>query len=385
MAQYQIYAERDATIYEKKKNTNTGIDQILEIVSQKSGSILDEMYQSGTFNSRILIDFSGNELTNLFNDITSGTIGSTARKFYLNLKSVYASDNPIAYDIKAYPVSESWTNGTGNYADDPTTRDGVSWAHRSGFDGAVAWKTGSAHSQGTSAGREVPTGGGTWITGSGFEASQSFNYQSSDIRIDVSDIFEKFYENHLNAASGIPNHGLIIKLPYATEVNGDQNFNLKFFSKDTHTIYAPRLEVLWRDYQIADTSLTEVHQTDNGGPIAYFKNIEEKYPEGSVVQFRVGARSRFPVKTYSTSSRFTTTQQLSKTSSYAVCDGVTGETILDYDDLYTRISADSNGSYFNYRMNALSSERYYKFKIRSKYSDGTIKYFDNGYYFKVVR
>ena len=174
-------------------------------------------------------------------------------------------------------------------------------------------------------------------------------------------------------------------MPYATEVNGDQNFNLKFFSKDTHTIYAPRLEVLWRDFTITDTTLTEVHQTDNGGPIAYFKNIEEKYPEGSVVQFRVGARSRFPVKTYSTSSRFTTTQRLSYTSSYAVCDGVTGETILDYDDLYTSLSVDSNGSYFNYRMNALSPERYYKFKIRSKYSDGTIKYFDNGYYFKVVR
>ena len=53
MAHHQIYAERDATIYEKKKDCNTGIDQILEIISSKSGSILDELYQNGTFNSRI--------------------------------------------------------------------------------------------------------------------------------------------------------------------------------------------------------------------------------------------------------------------------------------------------------------------------------------------
>jgi len=33
----------------------------------------------------------------------------------------------------------------------------------------------------------------------------------------------------------------------------------------------------------------------------------------------------------------------------------------------------------------LSPERYYKFKIRAKYDNNIIKYFDNGYYFKVVR
>ena len=387
MAHHQIYAERDATIYEKKKDCNTGIDQILEIVSSKSGSILDELYQNGTFNSRILIDFTGTELTSLFNEMTVGTIGAAQRKFFLNLKGVYATDLPIQYSLEAYPISESWVNGTGNYADRPETRNGVAWSNRTGFDNTnLSWNTADAHSSGSSAGLEVITGGGTWITGSGLEASQSFNYESIDIRMDVSQIFENFFENFVNPTDGIPNNGLIVKLPYETETTGNENFNLKFFSRDTHTVYAPRLEVVWRDYTVTDETLTEVHQTNNGGPIVYFKNIEEKYPEGSVVQFRLGARSKFPTKTYTTSSFYLNeTQRLSYTSSYAVCDAVTGETLLDYDDLYTRISVDSNGSFFNYRMNALSPERYYKFKIRSKYTDGTIKYFDNGYYFKVVR
>ena len=388
MAHHQIYAERDATIYEKKKDCNTGIDQILEIISSKSGSILDELYQNGTFNSRILIDFSGAELDSLFNDITNLTISATDRKFYLNLKGVYATDIPIKYDLKAFPVSQSWVNGTGNYADRPETRNGVAWSNRTGFDNTnLSWNTADAHSSGSSIGLEITTGGGTWITGSGFEASQSFNYQSIDVRMDVSDIFENFYENSLEPATGIPNNGLIVKLPYETETTGNENFNLKFFSRDTHTIFAPRLEVVWNDASFTGASdTTVVHQTNDGGPIVYFKNIEEKYPEGSVVQFRLGARSKFPTKTYTTSSFFlASTQRLTNTSSYAVCDAVTNETLLDYDDIYTRISHDSNGSFFNYRMNALSPERYYKFKIRSKYTDGTVKYFDNGYYFKVVR
>jgi hypothetical protein len=381
MAHKQIYAERDATIYEKKKDCNTGIDQILEIVSSKSGSILDELYQNGTFNSRILIDFTGAEFTALSASISDGTIGSTGRKFYLNMKGVYASDLPIQYTLKSYPVSESWVNGTGNYADKPETRTGVAWSNRTGFDSSnQLWNTGSAHSADTSAGLQVSTGGGTWITGSGYEASQSFNYESIDVRMEVTDIVNKWLDGT------ITNNGFIVKLPYSTETTGNENFNLKFFSRDTHTIYAPRLEVVWRDFVISDLTLTEVHQTNDGGPIVYFKNLEEKYPEGSVAQFRLGARSRFPAKTYTTSSFYLSeTQRLSYTSSYAVCDAVTGETLLDYDDYYTGLSVDSNGSFFNYRMDALSPERYYKFKIRSKYADGTIKYFDNGYYFKVVR
>ncbi len=382
MAQDQIYAQRDATIYEKKVNCNTGIDQILEIVSSKSGSVLDELYQNGTYNSRILIDFTGTEFTALSQSIVEGTIGSTSRKFYLNLKGVYATDLPIAYNLEAYPISQSWLNGTGNYADKPETRNGVAWSNRTGFDGTnQQWSTGSAHSANTSAGLEVSTGGGTWITGSGYEGSQSFNYQSTDVRMDVTDIVGKWLDGT------ITNYGFMVKLPYLSETTGNENFNLKFFSRDTHTIYAPRLEVVWSDFTAAGGSQTSVvHQTNEGGPIVYFKNIEEKYVEGSIVQFRLGARQKYPTKTYTTSSFYLeSTKRLTITSSYSVCDGVTGETILDYDDTYTQISYDSDGSYFNYRMNALSPERYYKFKLRSKYDDGTIKYFDNGYYFKVVR
>ncbi len=81
------------------------------------------------------------------------------------------------------------------------------------------------------------TGGGVWITGSGYEASQSFANQSGDIEMDVTDIVNKHLDNT------IFNNGFMLK--YGDEEGPHQN--LKFFSKNTHTIYAPKLEVRWND------------------------------------------------------------------------------------------------------------------------------------------
>ena len=87
--QYQIYANRDTTLYEKFPSKNTGIDQILELVKTTSGSRLDNLFQIGTYNSRILLDFTGPEFTALSQSIVDGDIGSTDRKFYLNMKSIH--------------------------------------------------------------------------------------------------------------------------------------------------------------------------------------------------------------------------------------------------------------------------------------------------------
>jgi len=377
MAHYQIYTESDATLYEKYNERNTGIDQILELKKTYSGSRLDGNYQANTYNTRILINFNGPQFTEVSNSIVNGSVGPTDRKFYLNLKNIYAQDLPISYSLHAFPVSESWANGNGHYDDSPEGTNGVSWKYKDSRDAGTEWKSTFTDNL-AGGGGTTEVGGGTWYTGSGYEASQAFNFSSTDIRMEVTDIVNKWLDGT------IANNGFILKQSTADEQNATTALDLKFFSKETHTVYAPRLEVVWNDYSLLGAT-DVVHQTNNGGPVVYFKNIEEKYPEGSRVKFRLGARSKYPTKTYTTASFYTTDARLTKTSSYAVCDAVTGETLLDYDDVYTKISDDANGSYFNYWMNSLSPERYYKFKIRSKYNNTEIKYFDNGYYFKVVR
>ena len=60
---YRIfYAERDTTLYERFPELNSGIDQILELTKNASGSRVDDLVRGETFNTRILIDF-GSELT----------------------------------------------------------------------------------------------------------------------------------------------------------------------------------------------------------------------------------------------------------------------------------------------------------------------------------
>ena len=380
MAHYQIYAENDTTLYEKYPNRNTGIDQLLELVKTNSGSMLQGNMQGNTYNTRMLINFNGPQLTELSNSIVDGSVGAVDRKFYLNLKNIYATDLPISYSLHAHPLSESWDMGQGHFDDTPESRVGTAWNFRDSYDLNTAWAETvdlPAEAQG-GGGSSVTEGGGTWYKTSG-SAVQSFNNSSTDVRMDITNMVNLWLDNT------ITNNGLILKQSLPDEASGKTALNLKFFSKETHTVYAPRLEVVWNDYNEYVSPASIVSSTANGGPIVYFKNIEEKYPEGSRVRFQLGVRSKYPVKTYTTSSFYTTDGILTGTSSYAVCDGVTGETLLDYDDVYTKISNDVNGSYFNYWMNSLSPERYYKFKIRSKYSNSEIKYFDNGYYFKVVR
>ena len=54
---YHIFTDRDATIYEKYPERNTGIDQIIELTKIASGSKLHGIIQANTYNSRFLIDF----------------------------------------------------------------------------------------------------------------------------------------------------------------------------------------------------------------------------------------------------------------------------------------------------------------------------------------
>ena len=84
---YQYFAQRDATIYERWPQMNTGIDSILEITKVQSGSYYYGEYQSNTYNTRALIDF-GTQITAISTSVASGDIGSVQRKFYLNLSCI---------------------------------------------------------------------------------------------------------------------------------------------------------------------------------------------------------------------------------------------------------------------------------------------------------
>lgn len=376
------YPERDSTLYERYPNRNTGIDQILELTKIASGSLLDGEIQANTYNSRILIDF-GSQITALSTAISSGdtppigAVANNSASVYLTLKAAYASDLPTSFNVYAFPVSQSWINGNGNFNDIPEQRNGVSWYYRDNATQATQWATGSAHSSGDSS-VTILSGGGTWITGSGFEASHSFAYGETDMRMDVTDIVKTWVDGT------ITNHGFIIKRSKSDEQSTDIQGTLKFFGLDTHTIYVPRLEVVWNDTILTGTgSVTEI-SSDNYVP--YIKNIRNEYRETERAIFRIAARPMFPTRTYSTSSNYITEFRLPTSSYYSIVDSVTNEIIIPYDTNATQISCDTNGSYFKLRLNTFQPERYYKIILKVERSGGSdVQTFSEGFYFKVVR
>jgi hypothetical protein len=383
---YQLfYTERDNTLYERLPEANAGIDPILELTKIASGSNLNGEIQENTYNTRILLDF-GAQVTTLTNLITTGKIpplGNSANSasVYLSMQAAGASDLKLSYTLKAFPVSQSWANGEGKLIDTPQNKVGSSWYNRSGDGKAqtgIAWNTASAASGLSGKGLTETFGGGTWMTGSGYEASQSFSNELPHIRMNVTDIVSKW------VSGNISNNGFIIKRPEVDEKSSDILGGIQYYGRETHTIFIPRMEVAWDDSDYSGTG--SYGEISSETYIPYFKNIRRSYREVDNTIFRIGVRPEFPTKTYQTSSFFMTKDRLPTSSFYSVQDAVTNEVIIPYDTTGTKISCDSKGSFFRMRLDTFMPERYYKILLKVEREGGDdIQIHDDGYYFKVEK
>ena len=59
--------------------------------------------------------------------------------------------------------------------------------------------------------------------------------------------------------------------------------------------------------------------------------------------------------------------------------------IIDFNTTYTKVSCDSNGSYFPVYMSGLEPERYYKILVKTQLPTGESIDIDNNNIFKIVR
>ena len=246
----------------------------------------------------------------------------------------------------------------------------------------IPWATGTT---GSISSTPIKEGGGEWFTGSGFYTTQQFtNGDVLDTDLDVTSITNKhsaslFYSS--TYPTGIFNNGFIVKQPQTVEENTSSSFGeMKYYSTDTHTIYAPKLTFKWDDsvYSHSGTILT------SGDIFLSLYNNKSTFQRKSKQRFRLTTRKRYPDRTFVTSSNYLDVQYLPATSYYSVRDGETDEVIIPFDTSFTKLSADSEGMYFDLYMDGLQPERYYKLMFRSDLNDG-IKIFDEDYIFKVIR
>lgn len=371
---YFVFSEKDATLYQATGSQNTGMDEILEVRKDISPT-------GNTINvSRILIEF---DLTRITRDINRGIIKKP--KYFLNLFEANSTNLNTTQSLYAYPVSGSWTMGGGRLDDNPITTEGCSWNFRDGKATSRLWLP------------PVTASGGNWFTGSGFEASASVTHKTTDIRMDVTDIVNKW------VSGSITNNGFIVKRSgslglVTTGSNDDEGNtkrfgNLSFFSSDTHTKYPPSLEVEWDDSVWTTGSLSALSSTEIEDLVIYMKGLRPEYKEKSRVKFRVVGRDRFPEKTFATTPSTLTVKYLpsgSRTGDgafYSIQDAETEDVIVPFGS-GSKLSCDSNGNFFNLDLDGYQPERFYSLLFKVVSGSGTTQvteqYFDEGFTFKVT-
>lgn len=342
---YFLTASKDASIYLQQPNQNTGLDEILEISKTYYGNLKDV--------ARTFIKF---DLNNLSESIQNGDVIVNSAELLLH--EVESSEIPLSYTIYAHPVSQSWEMGVGTRFDDIST-DGITWNSRSTF---VEWLQSdslSPDSTGSFNGR-----GGTWYTGS--ESYQSFEYQTSDLSIDVKDTIDVWLSELL------PNNGFILKHDSSFENDTNDYGQLKFFSKETNTIYQPKIRIGWDDSVFITGSLPELSSDDIH---ITFKRLKSKYKVGSRPEIRVFGREKYPLKTYTQLYSYNDIKYLPSTTYYQIKDVVTDEIIIPFSE-YSKVSCDSNGNFFKLNLYNWEPNREYYIEIKTN-RNGIIEYFSD--------
>ena len=354
----------DASIYLQQPDQNAGRDEILEVGKLYYGSTKDI--------ARSLIKFDTGSIKSEIQ-----TIGTGSWNVFLVLRSANASEIPLEYSIYANAVSQSWTMGTGTKFDNIST-DGVSWKYRNGTNKwqdntiagtatFVAGTTGSANAE-----------GGTWyITGS---ATQSYNYEPDDVRMDVTNIIHQW------VSGSLPNNGFIIRHSIDAENDTIDYGILKFFSKETNTIYEPKLELVWDDSVFNPIGLSPITGSTSSDSLENSKivvtNLQKEYFKNTKTKVRVKGRDIYPAKSFGTTFEYDQSKYLPTSSYYQIEDYKTNEIIVPFGD-YSKLSCDSKSNYFYLDTTAYSMDRTYRLKLKV-IVDGISKIIDDKLTFDVV-
>lgn len=326
----------DASIYLQQPDQNAGRDEILEVGKLYYGTVKD-IY-------RTLIKF----------DVSNLETGS-GWKAYLNLKAANSEEIPLEYTIYANAVSQSWTMGTGTKFDNIST-DGVSWKYRNGVDKWVSYDTtgGTAVYTANTTGSANAEGGVWYLSGS---ASQSFNYESDDVRMDVTNLVNEWI------SGSFTNNGMIIHHSLSAESDDLDYGVLKFFSKETNTIYQPKLEIVWDDSSIVTGSLAPVTGSAEEGYKVVVTNLKTQYEADSKVKVRIKGRDKYPLKSFGTTFAYDQSKYLPTTTYYQLEDYITKEIIFPFGN-YTKVSCDSTSNYFVMDLATLPINRTYLLKLK---------------------
>ena len=381
-----FYAEKDATLYESSPDYNTGLDEILEIGKRlgTDGSTLQK--------SRSVVKFDMSEIRST---LSKYSVDLNDCKFLLQLYTTNAKNLPAEYTITANILAQDWINGTGFQDADPIIVNGITWNYPS--TGSM-WISSSQQTQVNSSSLYISGSGlgGSWLyqSGSGLfnqsffnqsffsqpglGNSEDFSYRPTDLNIDVTDAVKLW----ISGSGGrlIDNNGFLLRFSDADELNDLITGYIRFFSRETHTIYVPKLTMYWDNSTFTTGSLTAVDLESYSA----YTGVKPQYKDTEIAKIRLFCRDKFPRKSPTNLFPYQTVKYLPDTTYYTVLDAATDEVIIPYDNIYNKVSCDSTSNFIYVDMNGFMPERYYRLEF--KIVDGfTEQYITDSVYFKVVR
>jgi len=389
-----FYAENDATLYESSEYANTGIDEILEIGKQlgTDGSTLQK--------SRAVLKFSMSEIANTLSKYSADL---NSCRFNLQLYTTHAKNLPADFTIDAKLLGQPWKNGTGYVSDNPNPANGICWAEPLSSwaldsNSGSLWISSSQNIQVNSSSIYVsgsgkggsflyqPSAGAfninnfnqTFFIQPGLSTTENSTTRPTDINIDVTDAV-KLWISGSNGYS-IPNNGFILKFSDADELDDTISGYVRYFSRETHTIYVPKLTMYWDNSSYTTGSLSAIDLES----YSIYTNIKPTYKDTEIAKIRIYSRDKYPRKSPTNLFPYETVKRLPATTYYAVFDAATDEAIIPYDDIYNKVSCDSTSNFIHIDMNGFMPERYYRleFKIVDGFTEQII---NDKIYFKVVR
>lgn len=371
---FRFYPTKDATLYERYPAKNTGMDPVLELSKQIVGTQLS----SSIYNSRPLVGFDYAAI-----EATTAAFGYSVNtgRWLLKLYACEVEEIPSSYAVECYIVSQSWFMGTGKTANIPITTAGVSWVYRdTAAVTSSAWPTGSYTGLDTGSWTTNP-GGGVWFPG--HVGSQSFDYSTADLAINVSEHMSGIFGNvEIYAPNNL--FSLILKRSDADEQSNVSLGSVKFFSRDTSTVFSPVLEFQPPLRAVYTGSLGFIDVSSQYSLIP--TNLQASYNEDNTATIRFVARAKYPTRAFVTSSLITT-RQLVSGSRYAIYSAQSDDEVIGFSES-TTLSHDDEGNYFLFHMDSLQPERYYRILIQVPNAGKPFyghQVFDNNWIFKVSR
>lgn len=350
MAIKRLKPIQDTFIVENDSQASFGADEILEL-----GRCLRV---GATGSSRILMEFMVNEVEALLGE--NSLIRAT-----LNLKYATAENLPPVWGVDIAEISTEWAEGTGHVYDLPGNTSGASWFRPKGTDVEEYWCGGLQLDQ-----EEELIWRHEYFTG----------YQANrDVCIDITEWVYNWLAN-----PGDKGLGFLIKLTNE-ELAEKMGTRICFYSNETHTIFAPYIELIFDDFGDDQTIPEGTPVADPNNLVIGVKNLKESYYIGDKVRLDLLVRPEYPVRQFSTASLYRDTGAvLPEQTLWGIRDEYTGEMLVNFNEYGTRCGYDEKGNFMVLDTDLLEPERYYR--LLFEFDNGEVrKIYDSKNIFRVTR